>query len=153
MNWVSEDVKAHALDLEHNADHAFALKEMDKLLKDIGVEVRRRLELAESVVGVTWMQGSDAEPVRTEHCTATVNLKMQPSVPKRGTPEYAAFMKWLGYGEGPHLDAIRLHWPTICDIVTKNVEEGKPLPPGITPETLHNPKATLTFYKRKEVVE
>lgn len=149
MKKLEADMKADPSNMELCADAGFVCKEMDKLLKDIGVEVRRRLELAENLVGVAWLQQESGDPVRTEHCTASVDLKMQPKVPKKDTPEFVELMKWLGFDH--NLDVVRLHWPTFCDLATKRIEEGHSLPMGMTVEDLHHPKAVLRFHKRKEV--
>lgn len=147
--WAQSQVMAHNNDPEYCADMAFAMHEMDKLLRDIGVEVRKIREVSELVGGRTWMLGTDDSPIRTEHCTATVICKMQPASPPKGSPEMAELLTWLGITQNP--EVVRLHWPSLCDLVTKLVAEGKKLPPCIKPEDMHNPSITMQFHKKKDV--
>lgn len=147
--WAQAQVLAHSADTEYCADMAFSMYEMDKLVKDIGVEIRKIRELSELVGGRAWMLGVDDEPIRTEHCTATVKCKLQPAMPKKDSPEMAELMQWLGITQ--NAETVRVHWPSLCDLVTKCVEEGKALPACVSGDNLHNPSITMQFHKKKDV--
>lgn len=147
--WSQAQVMAHSADMEYCADMAFAMHEMDKLLKDIGIEVRKIREVAELVGGRAWMLGTDDAPIRTEHCTATVLCKMQPAMPKKDSPEMAELLDWLGVTK--NAETVRVHWPSLCDLVTKYVAEGWKLPACIKPEDMHNPSLSMQFHKKKDV--
>lgn len=147
--WAGGELPKHMTDPEYCVDIAFAMSELDKLFHDIGVEIRKVREIAELIGGRAWLQSPSEEPIRTDHCTATVKLKMQPATPPKDSPELAELLDWLGVKQNHN--AVRLHWPTLCDIVTKCVEESKPLPACIDPKTLHNPSITMQFHKRKGV--
>jgi hypothetical protein len=151
LNWLEKQLRANAHNQEYCVDAAFALKELNKLVEDIGVEIRKRLELAESIVAYRWLIAESDEPIRTEYCTASVRIQLQPAMPPKDSAELAAMYDWLGIEH--NRDIVRIHWPSLCKLVTELVEQSKPLPPGITPENLHNPRGRLTFYKRKEVTE
>lgn len=149
--WANGELVKHSGDPEYCVDVGFVMKELDKLLYDIGLEVRKTMSLAELLACRTWLQSTDDQPIRTEHCTASPRLKMQPATPPKDSPELAELLDWLGMKQNH--DAVRIHWPTLCDIVTKCVADSKPLPKCIDPESLHNPEMKLTFLKRKAVSE
>ena len=151
VQWAQKQCRDHMNDMEYCTDVAFTMYELNKLINDIGVEIRKTQELAETLVCRTWISQTNDEPIRTEHCTATPDLKLQPAVPKKGTPELAELLDWLGVKENH--DAVRIHWPTLCDIVTKRMTEGGSLPKCIDPSNMHNPSAKLRYYKKKGVSE
>jgi len=149
--WATAQVVSHGGDVEYCADVGFAMKEIDKLLHDIGVEVRKTLELAEMLACRVWLRSEGDEPIRTEYCTASPRLKMQPAVPKKDTPELAELLDWLGMSKNH--GAVRIHWPTLCDLVTQCVENGWPIPKCIDPSSLFEPEMKLTFLKKKDVTK
>lgn len=151
LNRLEKQIRAQATNLNYCVDAAFALRELDKLIKDIGVEIRKRLDLAEQIVSFRWLIMDSDEPIRTDYCTASVRIQLQPALPPKDSPELAALYEWLGVSQNQ--DVVKIHWPAFCKMVSARVEKSLPLPPGVTPETLHNPRGHLTFYKKKEVTE
>lgn len=152
VKWAQSQVRKHATSPKYCADVAFAMAELDKMIKDMGVQVRKTRELAEAAAIVVWMHSDDDGPIRTDHCTASPRLKLQPAMPKKDSPELAELFEWMGMPEESR-SLVRVHWPSLCDAVTACIENGKPIPKCIKPEDMHNPSGVLQFYKKKEVTE
>lgn len=142
-------------DMDELADVTYAMKQSEKFLKDLSSTLKKQRENLERIACLLWVKRNVADPIKTDYVTATPNLKTMASLPtKKGDPEgYAALLKWLGIREDvSEDDAVRPHWPGMVEYLTKLMEEGKPLPPGIDPGKTY-PMYTLSHRKRKEILE
>lgn len=131
--------------LEEQADAAMALDQCNKLVEDLGKELRRAKYLAERITCLICLKTNNPGPVRTPYCTASLRPKMAANVPSRDTPEYKELCDYLGIDPSA---PVRLHYPTIVDMVSTAVEEGKAPPPGLGEL---RPEFHLTIRKQKEV--
>ena len=70
---------------------------------------------------------------------------------KKDPVAYAALMDHLGItGDVAEHDAARLHWPGMMAMVTALAEQGKPLPPGIDPNSQY-PQYSVTKLKKRDI--
>lgn len=153
------EVARNEEDLEELADTAYMLREMATMLKRLRVKADKLGETAQARACAMGVQ-SDTEIIRTPHCTATLDMKMNPKLPTRSRdPEgYAAMMDFLQVPRGlwdvpeDQHSAVDLKWPGMVDLVSNLVAEGKPLPPGVKPDST-KPLFRLLMRKRKGVLE
>ena len=131
---------------EAHADNAFALNECNKLVEDLGKELRKLLRLSEKLANMLSIQNGSIGPIRTEYVTASLRQKMAASIPPRDSAEYADLCAYLGLP--PNNELMRLHYPTLVNIITQAIENGETLPNGVGEL---NPEFHLTLRKRKEV--
>lgn len=140
-------------DLEELADMVYTVTKVLELFKEVEKKTRGTTELAERLLCMLWAQRSDAEPVRTSHCTITPRIRMAAQIPKKGTPEHEALMQYLNISpELQETDAVRPHWPGLVDLMTKLLTEGRPLPQGVDPSKTY-PVYGVTIRSKKGITE
>lgn len=137
------------LDLKAFVDSIYALKEADRVLEDIGKEVRRLTGLLEKMTCVAWTQKGDYEPIRTGLCTGSPDSKPTVKTPKAGTPEYAEFCKHFGIDPA---SPFRPHWPSMLAKISEDMAAGKPIPPGCDPNEIIT-QYVVTIRNKKGVGE
>ena len=77
-------------------------------------------------------------PIRGTISIGSPRVTMRIRMPsrERDRKDYAKMMGALGAEpKALEFDALRPHWPSVCDMATKLAEEGKPGIPGITMES------------------
>ena len=117
-------------DLGTLCDTIYALKESGKLLEESRKEVDRLVRQLEYEACQLYVMTSDGEPVRTEYCTASPDVKQTVITPKKGTPEYEALCRHFNVDpDGPFAP----HWTKMIDHVSAELAAGRPLPPGCDP--------------------
>lgn len=126
--------------MEEQADVAYAANEAFKLLDDLRKEAQVIRELAEKIGTALWVKVSNGDPIRTDYVTATPRVKMTATLPKKSKDPvaYATFMRFLKIPEDiADAEVVRPHWPAVVELLSKLMEEGKPLPPGIDPDKMY----------------
>lgn len=153
-----EKFVAECVDKGELADVAYAMREASKLVDD----TRKRLdglgETAQKVACLVSVQLGDVSTIRTEHCSATPDVRQVASPPRRSTrpEEFARLMDHLGVPkhlwEGGDHAVVQPHWPGLMDYLARQAAEGKPLPPGIDPSRTF-PEYKLVIRAKKGVTE
>lgn len=137
----TEDVKKSKLDIKELADVAYRFNEIGKVCKDLQVEADKLSNLAQKLVCLVWMkEDMPSTKIETEDFTAEPDLKMSANIPSRTKdPEaYDALLQWLGVpAELCETELMRIHWPNFKELLTERQKQGKPLPPGVSPEKTH----------------
>lgn len=121
-------------DAHEHADTAIAMREIAKFMNDSRKDATVLKELAEKIGCAIWIRDGKSEPIRTDYVTASPDVTMITSLPKRGTPEYGEMMKFMGVPEElwcEESDAVRAHWPGFVKLMSDRLAAGKPLPPGV----------------------
>lgn len=126
---------------EELADIAYAARESASLADENRKAWQMLTEKAQRTACILWLQDmtNAGEPIRTEHCTATPDVRVAVRVPsrKKDPERYARLMQWLGVpealytapeGESPAVD---LHYMGIVRTATDMLAEGKTLPPEL----------------------
>lgn len=144
-------------DLKELVDYAYAFRDASKLLEDCAKEARKAQKRAADIACVLWVQASATseqdDTVKTEYCSGTPQVKFAGRVPRPGTSEYDELLRYLGMPDDlVNSGVMRTHWPSFVDYLTRRAEEGKPLPPGVNPETTY-PVYELRLRKVKCVDE
>lgn len=140
--------------MEELADTAFACRETRKLADDIRKMCDVTQGMAEKICCAVAVKDEFAGPVKTEYCTATLNIKMCATLPsKTKDPEaYKALLDHFGIDNSlVENDAVRFHWPGMVDYVTGLCEQGRPLPPGLNTEKTYPVYALKPLTKRKAI--
>jgi len=145
--------------VENIADTAFALRECATFAEEIKKKCDKMGWLAQKTACYIYvsMNENGAEPIRTEYCTATPDIKQVASLPdKRKQPaEYASLMAHYAIpldvyaGENPLMQA---YWPGMIERINADQKAGLPLPPGIDPTKLVA-DYRLLIRKKKGVIE
>ena len=129
------------------ADIHYAMKECVKFLEDMRSEARKVSDIVTKCACMIWMQEGGGDPIRSEYCTATPDVKQMTNLPRKShNPErFATFMTALGIDEalwnreGP--PAVELNWNGMVELVSERLSQGLPLPEGI------DPSATYSIFK------
>lgn len=138
---LNEDVKSMS-DLEELADIAFACRELAGLFDQMRKDSNKTGELAQKIACVQHIQLGLTDPIRTEFCSASPQIKQQCVLPRadRHPEQYAKLMEFLGVPkescavpENGH-SLVSFNWKGITDLATQRAEKGLPVPPGCDPE-------------------
>lgn len=149
---LGENGNQPIIDVRELADTGYALKEAEKMLADLEKRVRKFRTAVEHRTCALWAKLGDPEPVRTDHVTASPDVKMGKSIPnKNREPEkYAAFMRALGISDDAIAnDTVRPHYPSVIAYCTEKVLRGEPLPEGLTGDEY--PLYVMRYFPKKDV--
>ena len=137
------------------ADADYAISKISELMDDSAKKIRALLTLSEQLLTIRWVMSDCSGPIRTQHVTTSPKMTDMPKIPsKKSSPEaYAKFMSELGVPDTlVDSEAVRPHWPGLCDYIECFAEKGEPLP-----ESLKNvdsyPVFKCTRRKKKGVLE
>lgn len=137
-------------ELTELADAVFALRKTEELLEDTRKECSKLLELAEQVTCIRWLACSDHEPIRSEYCTASPDVKQTVAIPSKSSPEYAALLKHYGIPEGSPFVP---HWPSLLKQVSADLAAGGSIPPGCDPNKMIRVCKVRTLTKKKPILD
>lgn len=155
---VLEELK-QPMEQADRVDSAFLLRETMLLLKDLQKETLHAGERYEEVVCALWAASNtgrdDERSVRGDLALGTPNSKPAPTLPSQKKEPEAFRKMMLGLGLDPdgemfQMDALRLHWPGLCNVLGARMERGLPLPAGIDPKNV-SVKYSLTLRKHPDV--
>jgi hypothetical protein len=135
-------------------DLIYALRKTSELADTARKEMNRIEELTIKQACLIWTT-TDGNPIRSDYVTGSPDIKMMASLPRRkSNPEgYAALMRYLGVPDelwdtsDEESEAVRPHFPGMVDLLSRAMQEGRPLPPGISPEN------TYPLYKMRLVAK
>lgn len=120
-------------DMKELADAIYALRETSALCEDLRKEADRLKQEFERQGCALWVKQGTGQPIRTEYCTGSPEVKQTPQTPKAGTPEYEAFCRHFNVAPDGFF---RPHWPEMLKQLTEAQGRGEPLPPGCDPSKL-----------------
>jgi hypothetical protein len=133
-------------------DVGYLFKRAGEMLDDARKECNHKKEqlgrvLAAIITRRALQDGTDAV-ARGELASATPDVKMRATIPRKGTSEYDALMTHFGVRrEFLESGALSLHWSHLSDWLTEAAARGEKVPPGIT--TLR-PDATVSYRRIKQ---
>jgi len=144
-------------DMKELADLALVASDVKKLAEDLESEARQLREISEKVCCLAWMRRGVADNIKTEYVTATPDIKPIPKLPdRRREPEaYGQLMDGLGvpralWDVGDDRSAVmQPHWNGMQEYVASLMQQGKPLPPGVSQTS--GQVFRLRLHRRKEV--
>ena len=109
-------------------------------------------DLAGKIIALQLLQSAESvnsegeDVVRGDFAIAIPDLKMEAALPKKGTPEYEAFLSHFGISaKTAELGVLKPDWKAIGKLVTKAAQDGVKFPPGLGKKY---PKYTATFRRR-----
>jgi len=154
---------------ETQADTAYALRETSKFADDVRKRCDELSALAQRLACVLSVAEQNTSTIRTERCSATLDIKSIATIPKQSThPEqFAQLMEYLGVArhlwevpneaeveeESERMHAIvKPHFPGLVQHLNRMMAEGKPLPPGLDLDKTYN-DYRLIIRKKKGVTE
>lgn len=148
---MERELKANAIQSVDMVDSGFLHREMEELLEDARKELKRRRDIMGAVLAIRCTEEFATNPtgeysVKGELATAYPDVQVEPIIPRRGSPEYVALMKFLGLSEeAVEQGLVNIHFNHLKEYLTKMAEEGKN-PPGILRT---NNRANVTFRRKK----
>lgn len=121
-------------------DHGILCRDIEELFEELRKEVKARKELCAKLIAVETMRSSlesgnsGTASVRGFLGIATPDVKIQPKIPNKGTPEYFELMKAVGVSDELLKDnaPVKFDWDKLGEFVTKRIKDGKPVPAGVT---------------------
>jgi len=130
------------LELRDVCTVGYCAKEIAKLLKDLRIEYDKLSELAQRIACLRWVQLQEDAPekIETELYKCRPDLQMSANIPSHSKePEkYIELLKWIGVEEAvASTGLLRVHWPTLKEVITEQQSLGKPLPAGISADKTH----------------
>lgn len=151
--------KSSDLSQGDRADLAYLMREIAALCDDCRKEAKTKRELLDRIICLVWTKQCEDDPdetsrsIKGEIATATPRIRLSFKPPHPRDPEYVTLLSYFGIDDHVIADgALRPHWPSMTAYLSKLMEEGKPLPPGIDPSDTYPIYATtLTKRTRKEV--
>jgi hypothetical protein len=137
---LRDELKDQQYTLEDVVSLLYVMRSVSKYANDLRKEADGIGSMFENVCCVLWMAQhqnapEQADPIRTALATGTPRINMGVKLPKQSDdPEaFKALMSYFGVSESAvNAQAVKLHWPGICEHLTQLAEDGKPLPPGIS---------------------
>jgi hypothetical protein len=135
-------------------DVCWTLEQMSELCEDLRKECDEVSETAGHVVCLSHTVAQVANPllgdkIKGQLAVGTPDVSMQPKLPKKHEPnedkeapkvltqDYRNLAHDLGVtDEALDNELFHIHWPRLCDYVTRLVQAGRPLPRGIDPASL-----------------
>lgn len=159
---VTERIKAEVHRRPDLCDIGWACREAAKVADDIRKEFNARFELAGKLLAFRITQDAIQNPelltekdglvARGRFASGTPDVSQAANPPKHGTKEYLALGRYLGIPD-PVLESsvVRFSYPDLAEMISRSIEEGKPLPDGIrdTRPVYRTTFRTLTSKKRK----
>jgi hypothetical protein len=143
--------------LEDLADAAYCCR----LIEDTADDIRKRTaetgQLCQRIACALAVATEQVDSIRTDYVTATPDVKMIASIPRRSThlEQFAALMAHFGVPasawEGGEHAAVQPHWPGVMERINRDLAAGKPLPPGVDPDKTY-PEYRLLMRKGKRTV-
>ena len=128
-------------DLRALCELGYFSREIARMLKDLQVEFDKISALAQKIACLKWIQTEEElAQVETNEFKCSPQLQMSANIPSHSKePEkYIDLLKWLGVEEEvASKGLLRVHWPTLRDLLTEMQELGKPLPNGISADKTH----------------
>lgn len=139
-------------DLSELADAVFALRKSEDLLEDARKECGVLLTLMEKVTCLRWLadQTQKHEPIRTEYCTASPDVKQTVKTPRKDTPEYGQLLAHFGVPAGVPFAP---HWPSMLKRIDADLAAGKPLPPGCDPNEMLQVCVVRTLKRKRPILD
>jgi len=121
-------------------DIGFLCRETETVFDEMRKEVKARKELLGKIISVWHTEGVMKGEITKESAqgilaTGSPDVSQQPKIPKRGTPEFLALMKFLGVSEelsSGERPPIQFDWNGMGVLMGERARQGLPVPPGIT---------------------
>lgn len=144
-----KEIKSQEKSKEDLADTVFVLNQILKWIEEMRKEVDRVKRLSERLACLHWIREESLEPIRTEYCTASPDIKTALKLPNIDSEQYTALMTYLNIpAESRAL--IRLSWKGVKDRISDSLANGKPLPKELQGETIDEFK--LVVRKKREIL-
>ena len=135
---LRDNLKESAFNTNDMVDIIYVMREISKLLNDLRKEVDGVQHQFENVGCLISIQRGDLEPIRTSLATGSPDLKMAAKIPSQTKdPEnFSKLMDYLGVAKEAVEDkCVKPHWPGLVERISNETAMGKPLPPGIDPNS------------------
>ena len=142
---LRDKVKNKKYTMEEMVDILYVMRRCSQYLDDIRKEVDGVNKTIENVCCLLYVhtnanEPEKAGPIRGTMAMGSPRIRMQGAIPnKNKEPEkYKALLQYFGVSEDSiDKKLFYLHWPNLCEEISRLAAEGKPLPPGMDPSKLY----------------
>lgn len=146
-----------SLQHEDLVDMGFLLRELETMGEEIRKEAKKRKDLCGKLVSFRVITKSvedgstDIPNIHGQLASGKIVMKMQPVLPKKGTAEHSALLKYLKVDEeSVERGLVKPDWTQMGLHCTELVAMGKPLPPGVG-QTF--PDYNVSYTKKRTAVD
>lgn len=138
LDKVAEQHKKRETTIPDLTDAGFICREAEELFDEMRKQAKAHKELAAKVLYLTMAERAISHPETAEEkskgalASATPRVSIIADQPHRGTDEYVAFMRDVYVPDRIIADGLlKPDFKALGELVTRLIEDGKPLPPGI----------------------
>lgn len=149
----NEQLKSKKLSNEELCDFGFICRELENIFDELRKEVKARKDLCGNIIAYKLIQMSVSDPtiqmqVRGQLATGTPDVKMQAGIPEKFSEEYYQLTDYFNVPRKvAELGILKLDWKTVTEFLTRQMNEGKPIPKGFGKQY---PLYQVVYRKRKE---
>lgn len=145
---VQEDVKRMVKDndLEALADLNYVMKRCETIADDLRKTYKLVKNAAEKTICYLWVKQASGEPIRTEFCSASPDLKIVIAIPAPGRDQLAYEECLASMGVPKELinfGVVNIKWGNFVEYCTYLASQGKPLPKGNEEKTYNVYRTTI----------
>ena len=155
LSVLRDDLKQSEFTTGDIVDLIYVMRELSKVVDDLRKETDGVMHQFENVGCMISIARGDLEPIRTNLATGSPNLKMAAKIPSQTKdPEnFALLMDHLGVSKEAVADkCVKPHWPGLVERMTNDAAMGKPLPPGVDPNSSY-PVYSMRIRAKKSLDE
>lgn len=132
-------------DIKTAVDTAYLCRKCEDILKTVRVKIEEVGKQAEAFCCMV-LASLELDNYKTENCTASPNPSIYCKFPQSPRDEgFMDFVKQLP------LEALRPHYPTVSELITKEVAEGNQLPFGLDAKSIVSTENKLRILSKKEL--
>lgn len=140
---IGSQLKSRQYTKSQLADLGYLFRECEKVLDDRRKDAMAFKSLTGKTLALMVMQDADSlndanadDTIRGTIARATVDLKMVPKIPKKGTPEFYALLGAMGLDPDmvdPNKGGVfSINWKKAVEVATARLEAGEKPIPGLT---------------------
>lgn len=125
-------------------DFGFLMREISKLSDEIRKDANARKELIGRKIAFDLLsEDEDQDKIKGDYATGTLDMKMEPRLPEKGTEDYQKLLDHFGIKDN---GVAKLSYGGLTEWLTNLAEDGKPLPEFIE----QRPVYCISYRRRKE---
>jgi len=147
---IIEKVKEKEFKDEELVDLGYLCREISKVCDDLRKEANAKMDLISKTLVYKYADNIVNDPasedtIRGKLATASPDVKNEPRIPKKGTPEFAELCRFFGISdEAISSGAVTFHWKHLSNYITDCQKAGKN-----PPEALDFKTVFIANYRKK----
>ena len=151
LSIARDDLKRSEFTTSDIVDLVYVMRETSKIINDLRKEIDGIKQQFENVGCLISISLGDLEPIRTSLATGSPKLRLAAKIPSqtKDPDNFALLMDYLGVSKDAVANkCVKPHWPGLVEWISNDASMGKPLPPGIDPNSSY-PVYSITIRAKK----